>query len=178
MPVLLVDGHLVFLETEVGDALPKDADQEIVRELVLIGEVNGRDSLKPFQEACVGIMTPRDGRERVVGEPVIIAVVAEGGRALRKIAEIRFVLLVEKSVLDREAFGKRFGLLRKSGGGCGDSEKEDLGNAHRMISVNQRNQRVNTLFENLILGGAAALQGLETPVQPACLQPHPGQSGF
>jgi hypothetical protein len=65
-------------------------------------------------------MTPRDGRERVVGEPVVIAVVAEGGRTLRKIAEIGFVLLVEESVLRGQAFGNGFVFLGKNGSDSSD----------------------------------------------------------
>ena len=34
--ILLVDRHLVFFEIEVGDALLQHADQQIVRELILI----------------------------------------------------------------------------------------------------------------------------------------------
>ena len=48
--VLLVDGHLVFFEVEVGDALLQNANQQVVRELVLIGEAGGRDRLQARKE--------------------------------------------------------------------------------------------------------------------------------
>ena len=36
--VLLVDRHLVLFEVEVGDALLEDTNEQVVRELVLVGE--------------------------------------------------------------------------------------------------------------------------------------------
>ena len=48
--VLLVDRHLVLFEVEVGDALLQDANQEVVGELVLIGEAGGRDGLEAGEE--------------------------------------------------------------------------------------------------------------------------------
>ena len=44
-------------------------------------------------------MTLRDGVERVLGELVVVAIVAIGRGALRKVAQIGLVLLLEKSVL-------------------------------------------------------------------------------
>ena len=44
--ILLVDRHLVFFEIEVGDALLQDANEEVVRELILVGEACGRDRLE------------------------------------------------------------------------------------------------------------------------------------
>ena len=36
--VLLVDRHLIFLEIEIGDSLLQHTNQQIVRELVLVGK--------------------------------------------------------------------------------------------------------------------------------------------
>ena len=43
---LLVDGHLVFFQVEVGNALLQHANKKIVRERVLIREACRRDGLK------------------------------------------------------------------------------------------------------------------------------------
>jgi len=64
---LLVDGHFIFLETVVGDALLEDADEEVVGELILIGEAGGGDSVEARQERLIGFVALGDGFERVVG---------------------------------------------------------------------------------------------------------------
>ena len=107
---LLVDRHLVFLQAEVSHALPQHADQQIMGELVLIGEISRVDRLQALQEGFVGLMAALDGVERVVGEPVVVAVVAKRCRALREVAQIGFVLLVEKGILGGKAFGNGLGV--------------------------------------------------------------------
>jgi len=69
-------------------------------------------------------MAPRDRAWRIVGEAVVVAVVAEGGRALRKVAEIGFIPLVEKSILRGQAFGKRLLFLGKNRCGGADQKQE------------------------------------------------------
>jgi len=59
--ILLVDGHLVLFEVEVGDALPEDANQKVVGELVLIGESSTRDGSQPAQEGFISFVTLNDG---------------------------------------------------------------------------------------------------------------------
>ena len=113
--VLLVDGHLVFFEVVVGDALLQNANEQIVGESVLVGEAGGGDGLKARQEILVGLMALGDGGERVVGELVVVAIVAEGRGALGKVAEIGFVLFIEESVLRRQSIGDGFGVLGNTG---------------------------------------------------------------
>src|SRR5208282_6331467 len=131
--ILLVDWHLVLFEFEVSDALPEDTNQEVVGELVLVGEARTRDGFKPAKESLVGVVAPGDGCERVLGEPVVVAVVAEGGSALRKVAEIRLVLLFEKGVLGGEAVGNWFDILGEDATGYGDYEKHAMVEAHRCM---------------------------------------------
>ena len=145
---LLVDRHLILFEAEVGDALLQNANHQIVRELVLIGELSRRDRLQPFQEPFVRLMSAQDGRERVVGELVVVAIVAESRRTLRKIAQIAFVLLVEERVLRRQAFGDGFRSLRKGRRGCGNQNQEAYGKAHKIFRVNQSTQRVNSFMNS------------------------------
>src|ERR1700730_2068526 len=109
--VELVDRHLVLFEVKVGDALLEDANQQVVGELVLIGEARTRDGLKSAKEVLIDLVAPNDGIERVVGELVVVAVVAEGGRAFWKVAEIRLVLLFEECFLSRHALINWFDVL-------------------------------------------------------------------
>ena len=61
--ILLIDWHLVLFEIEVGDALLEDTNEEIVGELVLIGEASTRDGFKPSKESLVGLVILGDGVE-------------------------------------------------------------------------------------------------------------------
>jgi hypothetical protein len=54
--ILLVDWHLILFEVKIGDALPEDANQEVVGELVLVGEAGTRDGFKSAQEGLVGLV--------------------------------------------------------------------------------------------------------------------------
>ena len=59
--ILLVDWHLVLFEIEVGDALLEDTNEEIVGELILVGEASRRDRLKPVKEGLVGLVSLDNG---------------------------------------------------------------------------------------------------------------------
>ena len=61
--ILLVDRHLVLFEVEVADALLKDTNEEVVGELVLVGEAGTRDGLQSGQESLVGPVALGDGVE-------------------------------------------------------------------------------------------------------------------
>ena len=62
--VLLIDGHLVLFEVEIGDALLKNSNQQVVRELVLVGEASRRDGSQPVKEGLVRLVVA--GRSRRV----------------------------------------------------------------------------------------------------------------
>jgi hypothetical protein len=118
--ILLVDGHLVLFKTEVGDALLEDTNQEVVRELVLVGKARSRNGLQPGKEVLVGLVTLEDRVERVLGKLVVVVVVAEGSGAFGKVAEIGFVLLFEKRVLRGQAVGNWLDVLGEDGTREGD----------------------------------------------------------
>ena len=61
--ILLIDWHLVLFEVEVGDALLEDTNQEVMGELVLVGEARTGDGFKPAKEGLVGVVAPGDGCE-------------------------------------------------------------------------------------------------------------------
>src|SRR5260370_42645598 len=132
--VLLVDGHLVFFEVEVSDALPEDTGQEVVG-LVLVGEPGSWNGFEPSKEVHVGLVALNDGVERVFGELVVVAVVAESGSALGKVSEGGLILLLEKCVLGGHAVGNWFEVLGKDGNGHSDYENQDLLKTHNICSV-------------------------------------------
>src|ERR1700675_4955713 len=111
--VLLIDRHLVLFEVEISDALLEYSNEELARELVLVGKASARDGFQPAKEGLVGPVTHGDGVERVVAKLIVIAVVTEGRGALGKVTEIRFVLLFEKRVLGFDAVGDWFDVLGK-----------------------------------------------------------------
>jgi hypothetical protein len=121
--VLLIDGHLVFLEVEIGDALLKDANEEVVGKLILVGKTGGGDGLKAREEGTVGLIAAGDGGERIVGELIVITVISKSGGALRETAKFSFVVFVKEGVLRGESIGERFGPLSERR--MDDSEQED-----------------------------------------------------
>jgi len=94
---LLVDRHLVLFEIVIGDCVCSST--RTIRscdKLVLIGEAgrgNGVEAREknPDRSCAAGAMAV----ERVVTQLIVVAVVAKGGRTLRKVAQIGFVLLVK-----------------------------------------------------------------------------------
>src|SRR5208283_5835205 len=86
--ILLIDGHFVLFEVEVGDALLQNANEQVVGELILVGESGGGDGLEAREEIAVDLIALVNGGERVFGELVVVAIVAEGRGALREIAEV------------------------------------------------------------------------------------------
>src|SRR4029077_10521488 len=112
---LLVDWHLVFFEIKISDTLLEYANQQIVRERVLIGKTGCRDGLKPLEKIFVRLMALSNGGNRVLRKLVIVAVVAVRGGALRSVTEIGLILLFKKSVLCGQTVCNRFGVLGESG---------------------------------------------------------------
>jgi hypothetical protein len=128
--VLLVDGHFEFFQIEIGDALLEDTNEEILRELILIREAGGGYGLKTVEESAVGLVALSDGGEGIVGELVIVTVVSEGGGALREVAQVGFVLFIEKGVLGGETIGERFEVLGESWAGQDQQEEQYFVNLH------------------------------------------------
>ncbi len=56
---------------------------------------------KPGKEILVVFLALGDGLERVIGELVVVAVIAERGGALGKVAEIGFVMTLRKERSER-----------------------------------------------------------------------------
>ena len=83
--------------------------------LVLVGEAAGGNGLEARQEFAIGFVSLNDSGKRVVGELVVIAIIAESGGALREIAELGFVVFVEKRILRGEVVGDRLGILCETG---------------------------------------------------------------
>jgi hypothetical protein len=139
--ILLVDGHLELFEIVVVHALAEDADEEIVGELVLIGEACGGDGFEAGKHGLVSAVTSRDGGEGIVRKLVVIAEVSEGGGALGKIAQVGLILLFENGVLGGEAVRDGLGALGEEGGGKYKQQAEALRVAHRYCRVPEVKQR-------------------------------------
>src|ERR1700675_1515251 len=122
--VLLIDGHFILFELEIGDALLQNARQQVMRELVLVGESGSSDGLDTPQKALVRFMVLRDSIERVVIELVVIAVVAEGRGALGEIAQFGLVVVVEDSILRGNAVPCGFCVLAGNGYRNGEQENQ------------------------------------------------------
>ncbi len=100
--VHLVDGHLVFFEVVVVEALLEDAGEEVVGEDVLLGKAGGGDGFEAGEIGDVGGVAAIDGGEGAVGELVVVAIVSVGGGALGGVLEVGLVELFEESVLGGE----------------------------------------------------------------------------
>jgi hypothetical protein len=70
-------------------------------------------ALQPHQELLVRLVALRNRLQRVVGELVVVAIVAERRGALRKVLEITLILLFEQRILRSEANGNRLRVLRR-----------------------------------------------------------------
>ena len=106
----LIDGHFVFFKVEIGHALAEDADEEVVGELILVGEAGGGDGLDASQEASVDFVALGNGCEGNVVELVVVAIVAVVRGAFGIVAEVRFVLFVEQGVLGGDPVGDGLGV--------------------------------------------------------------------
>ena len=82
-----------------------------------------RDGLQAAEKASVGLVALGDGGERVLGELVVVAIVAESRGALGKVAQVGLVLLFEKGVLGGEAVGNWFEVLGEDGSSYDHKEK-------------------------------------------------------
>jgi hypothetical protein len=119
--VHLVDGHLVFFEVVVVEALLEDANEEVVGEDVLLGEAGGGNGFEAAEVSDIGGVSAIDGGEGTVGELVVVAVVSEGGGAFGGVLEVGLVELFEESVLGGETSVDGGGLGSQGVGG-GDGE--------------------------------------------------------
>jgi hypothetical protein len=108
-----------------------------VRELVLVGETGRRDGLKPLEESFVSLVASGDSDKRIVGELVVVAIVAERAGALGRVLQIGLVLLFEKRILRSQALGRGFRVLGENGNGCRneDDEQDALVRAHKLRSL-------------------------------------------
>src|SRR5579859_5336478 len=97
--------------------------------LIAVVEPSGWNCLKPVEESLVGIVILGNGSEGALGKLVVVAVVAEGGGAFGKIAQIGFVLLIEQLVLGGGAVGYRFDVLGETTRD-GEEEEQTISKVH------------------------------------------------
>ena len=91
--------------------------------------------MKPGEEARIRFVALHNGFERILRKPVVVPVVAKSCSSLRKVAEIGFELLVEKSILRGEAVRNGLGVLGKKRCSDGNYEKHGSEGPHNLSSV-------------------------------------------
>ena len=101
-----------------------------MRQLVLIRETGRRNGFQASEEVPVSIVPLGDGVERVFVQLVVVAIIAEGGGALRKVPEIGLVLLIKKRVLGGKAVGDWFEILGQNGPSDSKQDKQAPVNTH------------------------------------------------
>jgi hypothetical protein len=128
--ILLIDWHLVLFEVKIGDALLEDTFEKIMGKFVLVGEAGGWNGAKPGEKTRIRFVALHNGFERILRKSVVVAIVAESCGSLRKVAEVGFVLLVEKRILRGEAVCNGFGVLGEEQHCDGNYKKHGLEGTH------------------------------------------------
>ena len=102
---LLVHRHLIILQVVVDVlALQLPLEQAVAQQILVVHAVGG-DGFQPLQEIVGFRMLACDFLQRNLAEQRVVAVVAEGGRALRRILEPGLIELIEQFILLRHAIG-------------------------------------------------------------------------
>jgi hypothetical protein len=115
--VHLVHRHFEFFERVVLVAPLQRPLHDLVREAVLLGKAIGRDGLQARQKTLVDRVLSLDRRKRVIGQAIVVAIIAIGRCALRMQAQVGLILLLEQRVLGGEA--QFDGLRRRAHAGTG-----------------------------------------------------------
>ena len=110
-PSIWLTGISNSLKSIVVDALLQRVQQNLVRQRILFGKAGGRNGLQAREEDLIARVFALRPCERVVVQPIVIAIVAVGGGSLRMGLEIGLVLFLEKRILRTDA---RF----NGGGSC------------------------------------------------------------
>ena len=129
-----VDRHLVLFKIEIRDALLQDTNQQVMRKLILITEPSGRNRIQAVQEVLVCFVPLRDGCERIVIQPVVIAIITESSRPLREISEVGLILLLEERVLLGDSLSRGFHALRNGGNTRSDEKDRRKEDTHGFIA--------------------------------------------
>ena len=110
----LVDGHLPLLELGAFLGVSEIAHQQFAAGLFLVREAGGVDGCEFEEKILLGREPLVDGLHGVVGDLVVVAVVADVGSELRESFEAGFPVVVKEVV---EGFAAIFEGRRGRGGG-------------------------------------------------------------
>jgi len=116
----VIHGHLVFFELEVRHALRQEALHYLMGELVLLPKTRGRYRIEAREKFLVGRVLALGRAGRKIVQLVVIAIVADGGRAFRVTLEVSLVLLLEQCVLCGNPVGDGLRVLGGRGERAGD----------------------------------------------------------
>jgi hypothetical protein len=120
--------HLVFFEVVVFDALLELAEEEVVRDEVLLGKACGIDGLDASKVGEIALVAVSGGGERVIAELVVVAIVPDGGSEGGVQLESGLPGVVEEGVLGGQARvyrGGRLGRGELSSSGEEESEGDE-----------------------------------------------------
>jgi hypothetical protein len=110
-------------------------------ERVLFGQTAGRDRLQPREESLIAGVLALDCREGVFVQPVIVAIVTLGRRALRMSLEFGLIIFLKQRGLggDPRLDGRRSGAEAGSGfdRAAADSEEKSEGVVAHPVKVAQ-----------------------------------------
>ncbi len=111
----------------------RSTHQQFAAGLVLIGEAGGIDGRELHQKILFGGKPVVDGLHGVVGELVVVALVADGGSEFGLVLEVLFPVIVKDAMKGLGAIGGRggrsIGGFELRGEECGWEEKN--GEEHR-----------------------------------------------
>ena len=125
--LVLVDGHLPLLEGSGLLVVDEGAEHEFGGELLLVREAGGVDGGEALDEGAAAGERVVVGAGRVVGELVVVALVAEVGGVLGGVAELVLPYLIEETgELARAGGDVLREVLRGDGGGCGRGSGAEL----------------------------------------------------
>src|SRR5277367_3388147 len=91
--------HLKLLQVVVLDALLKLTEEKVMGDHVLLGEAGSIDRFNAGQVCKVALVARRGGGERIVGELIVIAVVANGSRLRGIHLKVGLPRFVKKGIL-------------------------------------------------------------------------------
>jgi len=94
----LVDGHLPLFEFGGFLVFGEGAQEQLAADLFLVGESGGVDGGEAEEEALFAGQAVVEGLDGVVGDLVVVALVAERGGKLRVVAEVVLPVVLEEGV--------------------------------------------------------------------------------
>lgn len=114
----LLDRHLVVPETNGLEPIAQHSHQQLLVEALRIREARSIDGPRTLQQACGLRAYHLNVRQRIVGQPGVVLVLAERGRGLGILAQVELPVIVgerPQALLPRLIVGRGRGRWRRAG---------------------------------------------------------------